>query len=572
MKKNRLSFLRPLPVLFRYQLIAGVLLWLCMMAINTANTWLMRSAGKAAVSAGDFRFLFTTWQGWLMILFFLSVFFVYTAFDLNVMILVSDRVLKGEKPVCRTILKESVTRIGRLMNLDGLAVVIYIGLLAPLTGVGVTISLTNTLAVPNFIRSVIDSTPLYSVLYAVVLFIFALIGFLHIFTLHGIVLDDMTVRDSRKQSDQIIRANWRDYLKNNAVFTIRLGLMILAAIVILSMIPTVVLLWFKNQLAQIYLFLFLSMTVSLSAVLASPLYILEITYLYDNYTEADFVIRQHHNSWIMVALLLVVVSAALFPVAMLFDTFADALFPPVIETAIIAHRGGGVEAPENTVAGLNKAVELGAWGSEIDIQRTKDGKYVVNHDSTFARTAGVDAAPEELTLAEAKKLSVDGEPVATLEEMCDAAKGKIILFIELKGATADRQMADDAVRVVREKHMEDEAVLISLKYDLISYVEDTYPDIDTGYLTFLSYGNAAELHCDYIGFEERIISQEAVNAVHNAKKKMLVWTPNTPSGQKKYLLSGADAIITDNISQANRIIAGLEERSIIERIIDKLFE
>jgi len=60
----------------------------------------------------------------------------------------------------------------------------------------------------------------------------------------------------------------------------------------------------------------------------------------------------------------------------------------------------------------------------------------------------------------------------TFEDMLEAAKGKVILFTELKGATADRQMVDDAVALIRRYGMEEECVLISLKYDVIDYAED----------------------------------------------------------------------------------------------------
>ena len=52
----------------------------------------------------------------------------------------------------------------------------------------------------------------------------------------------------------------------------------------------------------------------------------------------------------------------------------------------------------------------------------------------------------------------------------------MILFTELKGKTADQKMADDAVSIVKQYHMEDEVVLISLKYDIIDYIESKYPE------------------------------------------------------------------------------------------------
>ena len=111
---------------------------------------------------------------------------------------------------------------------------------------------------------------------------------------------------------------------------------------------------------------------------------------------------------------------------------------------------GGNEGRENTLSGLEAAWNAGAYGSEIDIQRTKDRYYILNHDSTFKRVAGDSRKPEEMTMREIRKLSIDGEPIPTFEEMLIACRGRMVLFTELKGNTADRKMADDAVSIVKQ--------------------------------------------------------------------------------------------------------------------------
>lgn len=52
-----------------------------------------------------------------------------------------------------------------------------------------------------------------------------------------------------------------------------------------------------------------------------------------------------------------------------------------INISLIGHRAGGNLANENTVRGLKEAVSHGAYGAEIDVQRTKDGYYIINHDN-----------------------------------------------------------------------------------------------------------------------------------------------------------------------------------------------
>ena len=175
-----------------------------------------------------------------------------------------------------------------------------------------------------------------------------------------------------------------------------------------------------------------------------------------------------------------------------------------------------------------------------------------------------------MTLAEVRTLSVDGESVPTLEEALNACRGRIILFIELKGATADRQMADDVVRMVRDMDMADACVLISLDYDLIDYIESTYPEMQTGFLLFAAYGEISDLNCDCLAVEEETATPKNIAAIHRQGKKVLVWTVNRKESQKKLLCSNVDGIITDHVSQAVEIRNELSRRTDFQRMIDRI--
>ena len=277
-------------------------------------------------------------------------------------------------------------------------------------------------------------------------------------------------------------------------------------------------------------------------------------------------------------LLVLLIAAGSMVVGNYMNEHFDEFFPAESQVSVIAHRAGGVEAAENTVAGIDAAVEMGAFGSEIDIQRTADGYYVVNHDNTFSRVAGDRRKPSQMTLEEVRQLRVKthaqtdkGEPVPTLEEMLDASHGRVILFVELKGETADRKMADDTVRIVRERGMLDEVVFISLKYKLIDYLANTYPDAQTGFLAFGSYGDVARLNCDYLAIEKLMSTDTTVDAIHGQDKMAFIWTINDTDTQEYFLSSNVDAIITDNVKDAQAIKERLAQRSDLQRVLDVLW-
>lgn len=75
---------------------------------------------------------------------------------------------------------------------------------------------------------------------------------------------------------------------------------------------------------------------------------------------------------------------------------------------LVAHRGGGGLAPENTFAAFDRAVQLGADAIETDVRLTKDGVVVVFHDDDTARLLGAPGTIEERTLDELRRLDAGG--------------------------------------------------------------------------------------------------------------------------------------------------------------------
>ena len=52
---------------------------------------------------------------------------------------------------------------------------------------------------------------------------------------------------------------------------------------------------------------------------------------------------------------------------------------------VIGHRGAKMEAPENTLASVRRAKELGCTWVEVDVMLTKDKVPVIHHDNTLER-------------------------------------------------------------------------------------------------------------------------------------------------------------------------------------------
>jgi glycerophosphoryl diester phosphodiesterase len=71
---------------------------------------------------------------------------------------------------------------------------------------------------------------------------------------------------------------------------------------------------------------------------------------------------------------------------------------------LVAHRGGGALAPENTLAAFDRAAALGADAVETDVQLTADGVVVAFHDEDTARQTGAPGAVEGRAFADLARL------------------------------------------------------------------------------------------------------------------------------------------------------------------------
>lgn len=122
---------------------------------------------------------------------------------------------------------------------------------------------------------------------------------------------------------------------------------------------------------------------------------------------------------------------------------------------IIAHRGASAEAPENTLAALRRAIEVGATAAEVDVRTTKDGQLILSHDATVDRATSGQGKIGDLTLAELKQLdagsklfpSYRNERLATLSEAVQACRGKIDVLLDLK--ESGQEYAERVAAVIR---------------------------------------------------------------------------------------------------------------------------
>ena len=113
------------------------------------------------------------------------------------------------------------------------------------------------------------------------------------------------------------------------------------------------------------------------------------------------------------------------------------LDPKSDQVLVVAHRGNWRSAPENSVAAIDSAIQMGVDIVEIDIHKTKDGQLILMHDDRVDRTTNGKGLIKDYTLAEIKKLKLKDKLgnltehiVPTLEGALLAGKGQIMFNLD----------------------------------------------------------------------------------------------------------------------------------------------
>jgi glycerophosphoryl diester phosphodiesterase len=114
--------------------------------------------------------------------------------------------------------------------------------------------------------------------------------------------------------------------------------------------------------------------------------------------------------------------------------------PSLLEDPIaFGHRGARAHAPENTLAGFELALKLGATGLESDVWVTSDGIPVLDHDGVVKRSFGRNSP-----IGEVRRSALPGH-IPSLTELIERCGTGYHLSLDLKDA-ASGQVVIDVVR------------------------------------------------------------------------------------------------------------------------------
>ncbi len=584
------TFSANLWVYLRYQMVTKILIsFLAFPLAGWASQRLIESTGRTAISSGDYLSFIFSFQGLGMLLLGLALLAVMVGLDLNAFIIQGRRLAAGQEPLkILPLIKESLRALGRFFHPLALLLVVQLVVTVPLAGAGLTLPQLGSFKIPNFITWVIDQNAFYTTIYLVVTSLMLVLNFLLAFTFPALLVDGLSLPAAMKRSIQLVKGNF--FFVISRTFGANLlagGLLVLLLILFYGIFTLAPLAWAEHELAQRFFLVLGTLGVallgSIFAFLALPYQTFVLTSIYSKLEgkETSNYRRQGKAPWFRRSLLTGLLAGALALTSLVAAFNFDAFFRNYKDIEIVAHRAGGDLAAENSVAGLVAAADRNIPWLETDIQRAGDGSYIVNHDDTFSRVSSNSSGdPRQMTLEEIRQVQLKDsfdpsrpdQPVATFEDFLEAAQtNNIGVYWELKGSTADEKMVDDLVARLKEANFLDRSLLISLDYKLIQYIEEKYPEVETGYLFFFSVGSSERLVGDYLIMEEAEATDARIARIHAAGKKAIVWTVNSWESAEKFGLTQVDGIITDFPLLVEEVLAERSEKSDAEAITDFFF-
>lgn len=246
---------------------------------------------------------------------------------------------------------------------------------------------------------------------------------------------------------------------------------------------------------------------------------------------------------------------------------------------LIAHRGGGGLAPENTLAAfVNGADRWAADMVELDVQASADGHCVVMHDAHVDRTTNGTGPVAGMTLAQLRELDAGynfsqdggrtfpfrdrGVRVPTIEEVLEALPTTRIT-VEVKSSAAQQPLFDAIRRFGAQ-----ERVIAAGMYDRDRSLFGTWKGAVSGSLEELKpfylrhrlhLGGLKAPPCDVVQIPEiwngrRLVSARLARDLRRHGIQLHVWTVNDPSDMNRLLDWGIEGLISDRPDVLGRVL------------------
>lgn len=562
--RRTLSHLRPTLVLVA--VVQGAVALIAAPLLVGMFTLAARSSGLIAVTDTTAGALFGSPLGVTIVVVSLLLTVAAALTQLAVFAVVARHREGGGEPGVRTIAAQLRQRLIALARRPSTLVLIpYLILLLPLGHVGFGSVLTRWVSIPAFVSDELLKSPTTTAIYVGFLLIVWWLNLRLVFALPILVLGEGSAPEALAASWRLTR--WRSIRVVGLLLGVAVPLTLaLTALGIIAVLPTVlsdavapeasvVVAAIGLALLQVLVFFLVgvSVMVQMQALVqaadaggtlsADAPDVVDAT----NASDASAVRTSRTAARIVaagaLAAVLALTVAAIGPLLEVADGSTD----------VLGHRGFSDGGVENTLSALEAANRAGADLVEMDVLQTKDGGWVVMHDTTLSRLAGQDLAVADLTLDEITRVEVHDaaghvDTIPSLETYLRRAKElDQQLLIEIK--THGRETPDYVAELIAFIDEVDDADT-HIYHSLVSHVVEEFstlrPDLTIGYILALSFTGVPESPADFLVLEQSAYDREKRDVLWDRGQGVFVWTVQDAAAMREYMRDNVDGIITDH--------------------------
>lgn len=228
---------------------------------------------------------------------------------------------------------------------------------------------------------------------------------------------------------------------------------------------------------------------------------------------------------------------------------------------VIAHRGASGTHPENTLASLQQAADLGCRWVEFDCMLTRDGQVVLLHDASLRRTTGDPRDIHDVDLAEAQRLDAGswldpafaGARIPTLAATTDLLKKTGMgALVEVKAGNGDPKAVAEAVTAFLQQQWPASLpppVLCSFSEQILSACAESAPDLPRGLGIWQAPPDwdtqARRFGCTAIHANHDFLDAETAHSILAAGYTLRAYTVNEPARAAELFDQGVHSVFSD---------------------------
>lgn len=226
---------------------------------------------------------------------------------------------------------------------------------------------------------------------------------------------------------------------------------------------------------------------------------------------------------------------------------------------IIGHRGARGEAPENTLAGFQLAIDAGVHGIELDVRLSADGQLIVLHDSKVDRTTWHRGPARNFTMAELGLLDARRNTpgwhittgVPSLEEVVAMAPPDMAFQFEVKPDRGQimHRLAHNLVQFIQRAGLAERVVVTSQHSGFLRMVAGMDASLRRGYVGHYRYQQplrrSRALGCQWLIAHYNLVNRRLVEKARRRDIKLSVWTVNDLQEAERLHALGVNSVITD---------------------------